>query len=150
MTAIRVLTDHGELDNSGQVTHAQIDSYIQTTGWVVLSGSSGPLPPNARRLKQGPGIVFVDGGPGGDLEISAPGAAGAAISWNEVVSGDIDGVNLTFALSQVPAPTTSLMLFVNGVKQRQGTGNDYTLSGNTITMLSNYRSGSNIDATYQY
>lgn len=150
MTAISVLTDHDELDGSGEISHAQIDSYITQSSWLVLSGTSGPVPNNARRLRSGPGIVFTDGGPGGDLLISAPGAAGAAISWNEPVVGDADGVNLVFTITNSPSPQSSLMLFVNGVKQRSGVASDFLLSGSTITLLAGYRSGSNIDATYQY
>ena len=150
MTAVRVLSDHGELENSGQTTHEQIDGYLGQTWFVVLSGSTGPIPGSGRALRPGPGIVFNDGGPGGYLDISAPGAAGSAISWNEVPTGDNDGSNQTFALLQSPNPQTSLMFFVNGVKQRQGADADYTLSGNVVTLLMGYRSGSNIDATYQY
>lgn len=152
MTAIRVITDHEELEDSGQVTHAQIDGYINTTPWLVVSGAPGPIPPDARKLKAGVGILITDGGPGGDLTITATGAASAAIQWNEIPSGSNDGNNLTFGLLFSPSPSTSLMLFINGVKQRQGPGNtgDFTLTGSLIHLNFKYRSGSNIDATYPY
>lgn len=51
----------------------------------------------------------------------------------ETPLGVIDGVNDTFTLAMSPDPTTSLMLFKNGVLLRQGGGEDYTLSGATIT-----------------
>ncbi len=55
--------------------------------------------------------------------------------FNEVPSGTINGTNPTFTLANTPASNT-LSLYVNGLKQLAGTGNDFTLSGNTITFLS--------------
>jgi len=43
--------------------------------------------------------------------------------------------NVTFPLAHTPSPALSLILEYNGVYQRQGIGNDYTLSTNTITTL---------------
>lgn len=150
MTAIRVVSDHKELCNSGQVTHSELDTYITGSAFLVVSGT-GPLPPAGRRLVAGTGIVITDTGPGGTLTISAPGT-GASIAWNEVPSGSNDGVNKTFTLAFSPSPQSSLMLFVNGVKMRQGIDSDFTLTGSIInlTPLHGYRSGSNIDATYPY
>ena len=50
----------------------------------------------------------------------------------EIPGGAIDGVNNTFTVSHVPRPN-SLLLFCNGLQQAPA-GNDYTLSGFTITM----------------
>lgn len=150
MTAIRVITDHEELDGSGQISHEQLDTYITGSAFLVVSGS-GPLPPSGRRLVAGPGIVITDAGPGGDLTISAPGASGNAISWVELPSGSVDGTNKDFTLAHTPTPLSALMFFVNGVLQRQGSDSDYVMvSGSVIHMLSSYRSGSNLAATYPY
>lgn len=150
MTAIRVITDHDELDNTGQVDHAQLDDLVNNTAFVIVSGASGPVPPSARRLVAGTGISINDGGPGGDLTITATGAASAQISWNEVPIGSNDGANKVFTLAFSPSPSSTLMLFINGVKQRQGVDSDYTLTGSLINLITDYRSGSNIDATYPY
>lgn len=150
MTAIRVVTDHDELEGSGQVSHAQLDDFIGNTPWFVVSGASGNVPPSARRLKAGTGITIIDGGPGGDLVINA--SAVASVSWNEILTGSVDGINKQFTLAFVPAPSSALMLFINGVKQRQGIDSDFTLTGSIVnlTPATGYRSGSNIDATYPY
>lgn len=150
MTAIRVVTDHQELDNSGQVPHSDLDTYITGSAFLVVSGT-GPLPPSGRRLVAGPGIVIADTGPGGTLTISAPGASGNAIAWVEIPSGSVDGTNMDFTLAHTPVPLSALMFFMNGVLQRQGSDSDYVIvSGSTIHMLSSYRSGSNLAATYPY
>jgi hypothetical protein len=52
---------------------------------------------------------------------------------NEFPSGNANGSNLTFMLSQAPSPTLSLSLHRNGIALRQGV--DYSLSGSTITFI---------------
>lgn len=150
MTANRVITDHGELDGIGSLTHPQIDAYIDTTEWVVLSGSL--VPPNARTLVAGSNVTITDGGPGGDLTISSTGGGGGGdlISWMETPSGTVDGSNASFSVAHVPSPSTSLMLFVDGILLSQGSGSDYTLSGTAITLRLPPVPGAQLHATYPY
>lgn len=72
---------------------------------------------------------------------------GAALTYNEVPSGAVDGANTTFTLANLPK-SGSVMLFVNGLLQRSGTGNDFTISGRTITMVTAPPTNSNVLATY--
>lgn len=71
MTAVRVVTDHDELENSGTVTHTQLDDYIDNAKWLLVTSSVGPVPQAARRLKAGSGITLTDSGAGGDLTVAA-------------------------------------------------------------------------------
>jgi len=147
MTALRVVTDHQELENSGSVTHAELDSYVNTTPFVIASGVAGAVPPNARRLKAGPGINIVDTGT--ELIVSA--SAGTITQWMELPTGVRDGANKDFVLAFAPSPAAALMFFINGVLQEQGADSDYNLvSGNIVHVNYNYRSGSNMRATYPY
>lgn len=72
--------------------------------------------------------VRVDGSAG-------PCGAGAAGTTEfadaETPSGAVDGLNATFTLSKTPTPASSLLLYRNGVLQKQGL--DYTLSGAVAT-----------------
>lgn len=52
----------------------------------------------------------------------------------EVPSGTINGSNATFTLANTPT-SGSEHLYLNGVLLQSGAGNDYTITTNTITML---------------
>lgn len=56
----------------------------------------------------------------------------AVVPIQEVPAGLVDGVNRTFTTSQVPVSAESLLLFMNGVQQIQGT--NYSISADTIFM----------------
>lgn len=66
--------------------------------------------------------------------------------WNEVPSGTIAG-GTSFTLANTPT-TGTLSLFLNGLLQKAGAGNDYTLSGTTITMLTALVTGDILLADY--
>jgi hypothetical protein len=74
---------------------------------------------------------------------------GAGFIDGEEPAGLINGSNLTFTLGQIPAPSSSVQLFRNGILQKQGA--DYTVSGNTITFAnpSVPQTGDLVQATYR-
>jgi hypothetical protein len=93
---------------------------------------------------------------GTDYCIRVDGSAGpcgsdatAGFQDGEAPVGTIDGTNRTFALSLVPVPAPSLLLFRNGMLQKQGV--DYTLTGNIIDFASSTtpQSGDAITAFYR-
>ena len=53
---------------------------------------------------------------------------------NETPTGTVNGINVTFTLANTPTAGTE-HLYLNGVRQKSGAGNDYTISTNTITYL---------------
>lgn len=71
-------------------------------------------------------------------------------SWsiNEVPAGTINGVNVTFTLAHTP--TGQIMLYLNGQYMTPGAGEDYTISGSTITMAAAPIVGDKIRTNYQY
>jgi len=66
----------------------------------------------------------------------------------ETPTGAINGSNKTFILAHTPNPVTSLKVFVNGIRQELTT--HYTLSGQTLTMVRAYPTGTNIKVEYRY
>ena len=71
-------------------------------------------------------------------------------SWMEKPAGEIDGINANLTLQFSPSPQQSLMLFVNGVLQTQGSTADYSLSDMSIILNTPPNSGSNVNASYPY
>ncbi len=66
----------------------------------------------------------------------------------EVPSGSINGSNADFTIANTPTSGT-LAVYLNGLRQRSGAGNDYTLTGTTITFTTAPISGDYIEVDYR-
>jgi hypothetical protein len=66
----------------------------------------------------------------------------------ETPSGTINGVNAAFTLANTPVAGSELV-FLNGQMQDVGAGNDYTISGAVITMLTAPLTGEKIRVSYR-
>lgn len=76
-------------------------------------------------------------------------AIGGTVVTRETPSGTINGSNPTFTLANTPTAGTE-HLYLNGILQDSGSGNDYTISGGTITMLNVPISGDKLRVSYSY
>lgn len=76
----------------------------------------------------GSGLTFAAG------SLAATGGAGPTFVTRETPSGTVNGSNPTFTLANTPT-AGSEHIFINGILQDAGAGNDYTISGATITFL---------------
>jgi len=65
----------------------------------------------------------------------------------ETPSGAVNGSNTTFTLANTPVGGTE-QVYLNGILQEPGSGNDYTISGATITYLTAPITGDRIRVTY--
>lgn len=68
---------------------------------------------------------------------------------SEVPGGSINGSNTAFTLANAPVAGTE-RLYLNGLRQRSGAGNDYTISGANLTWLSAPLTGDVLLADYIY
>lgn len=66
----------------------------------------------------------------------------------EVPSGSINGVNTAFTLGNTPV-AGSEHVYLNGVLQESGGGNDYTISGANITMVTAPLTGEKLRVSYR-
>lgn len=66
----------------------------------------------------------------------------------EIPSGSINGSNTAFTLANTPV-VGSEHVYLNGVLQESGAGNDYTISGTAITMLSAPLTGEKLRVSYR-
>lgn len=121
-TGDSTLTAHGVLLGEG-------------TGNVAFAGPSSTA-----------GYVLTSNGASSDPTFQA--AAAAPNDYQETPSGSINGSNTAFTLAHTPSAATNVNLFLNGVQQRQGAGNDYTISGATITYLTAPPTGATLNAIY--
>jgi hypothetical protein len=94
-----------------------------------------------------------DGGTLGSTAIAytqdvSGGLSSANFVDKETPSGSINGSNTTFTLANTPT-TGSEHVYLNGILQESGAGNDYTISTNTITYLTAPISGDKIRVSYR-
>ncbi len=66
----------------------------------------------------------------------------------ETPTGTVNGSNTSFTLANTPLSGTE-QVFLNGVLQEPGAGNDYTISTNTLTYLAAPISGDRLRVSYQ-
>lgn len=79
--------------------------------------------------------------------VTAALAGASSLVTRETPSGTINGSNTTFVLAFTPISGTE-HVYLNGILQESGSGNDYTISGPTITYLTAPVSGDKIRVTY--
>lgn len=73
--------------------------------------------------------------------------APANVVTRETPSGSVNGSNTAFTLANTPIAGTE-QVFLNGLLQEPGAGNDYTISGAAITYLTAPVAGDKIRVTY--
>ena len=71
----------------------------------------------------------------------------AAFVTREIPSGSVNGSNVVFTLANSPVAGTE-QVFLNGMLQHEGAGNDYTISGDTITFVTAPDSGWKLFVNY--
>lgn len=118
------------------------------------------------RVKQGSsGQVYIASAGGvltpvtlsGDATVTASGVltlASTVVKNGDVVAmeaptGAVNGANTTFTLANTPA-TGTLTVYLNGIAQEIGAGNDFTLSGAVITYLTAPVTGDKVRASYVF
>ncbi|MDP8979648.1 MAG: hypothetical protein M3O35_03540 [Acidobacteriota bacterium] len=117
------ITDVAGLQNALNIRPAAGSGF--STSRAAVIDSSGGLNAAQGSLSD---CLHVDGtaGPCGNAS-----AASLAFVDGEAPSGLLDGVNPSFSFANSPNPTSSLLLYRNGLLQRQG--QDFTLAGASIT-----------------
>ncbi len=86
---------------------------------------------------------------GTSIELTAAGLKVNAAKFvtREPPTGTVNGVNTTFTLAGTPITGTE-QVFLNGILQEPGAGNDYTISGGSITYLTAPATGDRLRVTY--
>jgi hypothetical protein len=103
------------------------------TVWLSTADQGGTLGTTA--------ITFVN-------PIATAGLSATNFVYKETPTGSINGSNTTFTIANTPIAGTE-ELYLNGLQQIVGGGEDYTISGATITMLTAPLTGEKIRVTYR-
>jgi hypothetical protein len=80
--------------------------------------------------------------------ISGGGLTSTNFADKEIPTGAINGSNATFTLANSPT-SLSEHVYLNGTLQESGAGNDYTITGATITMLTAPLTGEKLRVSYR-
>lgn len=119
------------------------------TAYAVLTG--GTTSTGALQQVSGlgsSGNVLTSNGAGALPTWQAPAAAPNFVT-RETPSGSVNGSNTTYTLAHTPT-AGSEEVYLNGILQEPGAGNDYTISSGTITYLTAPISGDKIRVNYRY
>jgi hypothetical protein len=112
---------------------------LSGTGLIVsVDGTTVEINANALRVK--PSSI-------GDTQLSATYQKQANIVTRETPTGSVNGSNTTFTLAATPV-AGSERVFLNGLLQEPGAGNDYTISAATITYLTAPATGDRLRVNY--
>lgn len=106
---------------------------LSDTAWLCTANNGGTLGVTAITFTQVP---------------TTPGLTSANFVDKEIPVGAINGVNVTYSLANTPI-TGSDHIYLNGVLQESGAGNDYTIAAAIITMLSAPLAGEKIRVSYR-
>lgn len=82
------------------------------------------------------------------LQINAAGLISSNFVDKETPNGALNGVNTTYTLANTPV-SGSEHVYINGVLQDVGSGNDYTISGAVITILTAPTASDKIKVSYR-
>ena len=101
--------------------------------WLCVSNAGGTLGTSAITWQQIP---------------TTAGLSHSNFVSKEIPSGAINGSNTTYTLANTPV-SGSEEVFVNGLLMESGAGNDYTISGANITMLTALATGEKLRVSYR-
>jgi hypothetical protein len=124
---VPALTQPAFTDISGTAAAAQLP--------VATTGAFGAVKPDGTTITIAAGVISASGTLPTFVDGETPG-------------GLINSSNPTYTLAF--APGTSLSLYLNGILQKPGSGNDYTLSTLTVTMLNVPATGDSLLANYRH
>lgn len=158
----------------GMIVSVEMGTVNADTIWLSTADPGGTLGTTAITFVQIPGPSDIQAGAGLSrtgqalnvvafnntitVQGSAPGGGNIQVNQGtilakadyivrEAVGGTVNGSNTAFTLANMPSGD-NVMLFQNGLLLEPGAGNDYTISGQNITMLTAPISGDRLRATY--
>jgi Avian adenovirus fibre, N-terminal len=136
-------------DNSLTVSANDVIVKRDSAGAISISGSGIAVAVDGSTIEISSNQLRVKPGGIGETQLGAGVyQLTANIITRETPSGSINGSNTTFTLANTPI-SGSEHVYLNGILQEPGAGNDYTISGATITYLSAPLTGDRLRVSYR-
>lgn len=124
----------------------------QSSGAIQVNANGGGGVRSVAALTSAVVTLIAQGSAAGTWDpgttASATGLAAANFVTRETPTGTVNGSNTAFTLANTPTAGTE-EVYLNGVLQEPGAGNDYTISGATITYLTAPLTGDKIRVNYR-
>lgn len=128
----------------------------QMDAWAEIPGALFTVEEGAVESTYADTVWFCTANQGGTLgttaitfqQVNASGLTASNFVDKEIPSGSINGSNTAFTLANTPV-SGSEHVYLNGVLQESGAGNDYTISGAAITMATAPLSGEKLRVSYR-
>lgn len=150
VTAVTVGTTAGTWDAAYSVTAAGTVTSVSVTSANGFAGSVATAT-TTPAITISTTVTGITKGNGTSLSAAVAGTDYLAPSNfvdKETPTGSINGSNTTFTLANTPT-SGSEHVYLNGILQESGAGNDYTISGATITYLSAPQTGDRLRVSYR-
>jgi hypothetical protein len=153
VTVVTVGTAAGTWDAGYSITNAGSGGGTVTTVSVVnANGFNGSVsnPTTTPAITVSTTVTGVLKGNGTSISAATVGTdylAPSSVVTRETPSGTVNGINTGFTLANTPIAGTE-QVFLNGLLQEPGAGNDYTISGTAITYLTAPLTNDKIRVTY--
>jgi len=136
-TPTAALTRHPNMDSWSEIPGSffavEEGSAFGDTIWLCTANAAGTLGSTAITFQQIP---------------TSAGMLPANFADKEIPSGALNGTNTAFTLAFTPVAGTE-HVYLNGLLLESGAGNDYTISGATITLLTPPAAGEKIRVSYR-
>jgi hypothetical protein len=145
-----VATTGSYTDLTNTPTGLATETYVDTAISNLVNSAPATLDTLnelAAALGDDPNFATTVAGQIGDLDTRIDALEDNAFITAEAPTGLIDGSNTIFTLANTPV-AGSEQVYLNGLLQASGVGNDYTISGSTITLASAPNSGSRVLVSY--
>lgn len=130
---VRISQMDAWIEVNGAITTVDEGTVNADTMWLCTSNAGGTIGSTAITWTQIP---------------TSTGYTTSNFVDKEVPSGSINGSNAAFTLANTPTSGTE-HVYLNGILQESGSGNDYTISGANITMLTAPLTGEKIVVSYR-
>ena len=132
-------------DNSINVNADSLNVKVDTTRAITTGGTGIGVNIDPATM-----VIVTNqlGVKGGVYQPAGAYLTAANIVTRETPTGTVNGSNTIFTLAATPTAGTE-EVFLNGILQEPGAGNDYTISGATITYLAAPLTGDRLRVNYR-